>query len=440
MRFTVEDNSSVRKTLHIEIPKEKVAEEAGEAYESLKKTVKLKGFRPGKAPRTVLKSIYKKKIAEQVSSKLVNDTLQRIFSESDLKIAGVHDVSSPELDEDAAYSFDAVLDVFPEIGDIDFKGVKIRKNLYEVTEEDIQGQLKMLQKHAAQNVKVEEDRPLETGDIAIIDYEGFKDGRPFNKTQRTENFTCEPGDGKMHPDFEEKIIGMTPGESREIEINFASDYPDGELAGLDIVFHVTLNEIRQRILPEMNDEMAKNFGPFETLADLEKQISDNLAKGYKKRIEQELNEDVFQGLIERTDFELPEASVDNELESILREAEQSFASREMSLEDAGLTREGLAEKYRDTARKKVRRFMLLNKIIEQEKLELSDEDLEKGFQEMAEGMGYPAEQIKAQYAQNESGLSFFKRTLLEKSVLKLIMEHGETIETKPEQEVSGDEE
>ena len=433
MQVTVENKSSVKKTLHIKIPGEKVSEEIEAAYENLKRTVKLKGFRPGKTPVSVLKSIYKKKINDQVSSKLINDTVQEAFKETGLKIAGGHEIDPPELDEGGPYSFDVTVDVFPDIEDIDFKGIKIKKNLYSVTDADIEGQLSMLQKHVAQSVKIDDERPVEMDDIAIIDYEGFKNGQPFGETQKTENFSCKLGENKLYKEFEENIVGMTPGQTREIEINFPTDYMNKNLAGLDIVFKATLKEIRKQVLPEINDEFAEKFGAFQTLDELKKEISNNFSDGYEKRTEHEMNEDVFKALIEKTSFDLPEASVKRELESIVREAEQSLSAQDMSFEDAGFTRESLEEKYRETARKKVRRFLLLSKIIEQEKIELSDEELENGFKQMGKKLGYPVEQIKAQYSQNEDGLDFFKQTLLEKAALQLVIDNGIIEEIKPEQ-------
>jgi len=433
MQVNVEDKSSVKKILHIEIPKEKVAQEVDAAYDSLKQTVKMKGFRPGKTPKSVLKSVYKKKVEDQVSSDLINQAMSEAFTETGLKVAGVHQIDPPALNEDEAYAFDATVDVFPEIADIDFKGLAITKNIYKVTDVELDTQLAMLQKHVSQTVKVEEDRPLQDDDIAIIDYEGFKDGQPFSETQKTENYTCKMGEKKIAKEFEEKMIGMTPGESREIEISFPADYENENLAGVDILFRVTLNEIRKQILPEINDDFVKNFGDFKTLDELKAQISDNLSKGYEKRTEQEVSEEVFKALIERSSFELPDASVENELDNIIQEVERSFADQNVSFEDAGVTRESLSEKYRDTARKKVRRFLLLNKIVEQEKLEVSDEDMDKGFAEMAENIGFSMDQVKSEYMKNAKGMGFFKQTLLEKNALKLIIDHGAIEEVEHDQ-------
>jgi len=159
---------------------------------------------------------------------------------------------------------------------------------------------------------------------------------------------------------------------------------------------------------------------------------ENLKQGYEKRMEQELNEQIFSELIARTAFEVPDALVEMELEGIIEEAERSFAYRNISLEEMGLSRETIAEKYRDTALKQVKRHLILDKIIDQETLSLTDEELENGLKEMAENFNQQLEEIKNYYAQNQDKLEFFKHTLLEKKAIKLIIDSGIIKDVKPE--------
>ena len=175
MQVTIEDFSSVKKSLHIEIPQERVSRELDLAYGKLKKTAKIKGFRPGKAPRSVL-----------------------------------------ELNLDGPYAYDATIEIKPEIGDIDFKGLNLVKTKYKVNEKEVESQLKALQKNLAQQKPIEEDRPAREGDHVMITYEGLKDGKPFTETQRTENFTLKIGDGSILKDFDAGLIGMKAGESKSL--------------------------------------------------------------------------------------------------------------------------------------------------------------------------------------------------------------------------------
>ncbi len=434
MQVTVENLNSVKKKLHIEIPNDVVVQELDKAYKNLKKTAKIKGYRPGKTPRSVLERLFKKNVHSDVSSKLLQDSLINAIKENDLKVIGTPKIDSPGLDAKKPYKYDATVEVQPEIDELDFKGLKLKKNLYRVSDEEMSAQLKMLQKNMAQQKTVEEARPVQKGDFALIDYEGFKDGKPFAETQKTENFTLKIGNGQIFKEFDEQLIGMNPDENREINIHFPEDYLNKKLANLDITFHVKLNGIREEVLPEINDEFAKDLGKYETLDQLKNAISDNLQEGYKKRTEQELNEQIFTALIAKKDFEVPDMLVEYELNSIIAEVERSFAYNNTSMEAMGLSKEKLSEKYRGTAVKQVKRHLILNKLIEQEKLTLSDEEIDNGFKEMSKAFNKPLEEISSFYKQNKENLELFKNTLLEKKSIKLIVENSIIENVEPEAE------
>jgi len=434
MQVTVENLNSVKKKLHIEIPNDVVVQELDQAYKNLKKTAKIKGYRPGKTPRSVLERLFKKDVHSDVSSKLLQDSLINAIKENDLKVIGTPKIDPPKLDAKKPYKYDATVEVQPEIDELDFKGLKLKKNLYRVSDEEISAQLKMLQKKLAQQKTVEEARPVQKGDFALIDYEGFKDGKPFAETQKTDNFTLKIGNAQILKEFDEQLIGMNPDETREINIHFPEDYLNKKLANLDITFHVKLNGIREEVLPEINDEFAKDLGKYKTLDQLKNAISDNLQEGYKKRTEQELNEQIFTALIAKKDFEVPDMLVEYELNSIIADVERSFAYNNTTMEAMGLSKEKLSEKYRETAVKQVKRHLILNKLIEQEKPTLSDEEIANGFEEMANAFNKPLEEITSFYKQNKENLELFKNTLLEKKSIKLIIENSTIENVKPEAE------
>lgn len=434
MQVTVEDVSSVKKILHIEVPAEQVLRELDNAYNHLKKTAKVKGFRPGKTPRSVLERLFKKDVHGDVSSKLLQDSFVEALKETDLSIVGNPQIDPPQLEEKSPYKYDATVEVKPVIEDIDFKGLNLKKALYRVTDEEMEAQLKLLQKNMTQLNPISEERAVQENDSVLIDYEGFEDGKPFSETQKTENFTMKIGAGAISKTLDEELIGMKPGEEKEITVNFPEDYFNDKLANHEITFHVILHEIREEILPEIDDEFAKKLGSYETLNDLKNAITDNLNEGYQKRVEQELNEQIYKALIEKTEFELPESMVDYELNNIIDEIEKTLTYYNKSMEEQGLTKEMLAEKHRETAEKKVRRHLILEKIMDQEDLELSDQELEDGFAEMARAVNQPVEAIKSYYQQNQNNLDFFKHTLLEKQVIKLIIKSSNIEEVEPDLE------
>jgi trigger factor len=436
MQVKIEDLSSVKKTLHIEISQEDVSREIDKAYLELKKSVKIKGFRPGKAPRSVLERRFKKDVHADVSSRLIQESFVDAVKQTDLKIVGNPRVDPPDLVEDAPYRYAAHVEISPEIGDVDFRGLKLKRKHYRVSEGEIDAQLKALQKNLARQEKLPEDRPAAEGDFVLIDYEGFRDGKPHSETIKTTNFTMKLGDGHISKPFDEQISGMEAGESKKFGVSFPENHFNPKLAGLDLEFEVLLREIRQEVLPEVDDAMARKAGAYENLDELKNAISENLNQGYQKRQEQELNEQVFTALIERTDFEVPDALVDMELEGIIEEAERSFAYRNTSLEEMGLSREAIAEKYRETALNQVRRHLILGRMIEQEALALADGELEEAMREMASNFNQPLEQIQKFYAENPERQGYLKHALLEKKAIKLIIESS-AIEDVPAENTPG---
>ncbi len=437
MKVTVEDRSSVKKALHIEVPAEEVSAKLDEAYKNLKKTAKVKGFRPGKAPRSVLERLYGKEVKADVAAQLIQSHVLDAIKETELEIIGSPKVDPPELEGTGPYKFEAQVEIKPQIEDIDFKGFKLKKTLYKVSDQELDVQLKMIQKNMAKREKIDQQRPARMDDIVLVDYEGFKDGQSFEAARKTENYVMKLGEASIHQQFDQGVVGMEVGQTKQISVTFDQDHPNGQLAGQTVDFQVTLREIRQEVLPEINDELARSIGErFETLEDLKEQIRQNLQNGYDKRAEQEINEQIFTQLLAQADFEVPEAMVEMELEHIIRDAERSFQYHNMTFEQVGLTIEKLREKYRDTAVKQVRRQLILNKIIEQEKLELTDEQLDKGFQEMADTYNQPVEEIKAYYSNNQGGLDAFRHILLEKEAIKLIIDNSEIEEVEPEPETA----
>ncbi len=432
MQVTVEDISTVKKTLHIEIPQEEVAREIDKAYDEIRRSAKIKGFRPGKTPRSVLEKMFRKDVLADVSSRLIQNSLIDAIREKDLRLVGRPDLAPPELDAAQAYKYVATIEVTPPIADVDFKGLTLKRSTYQVSDAEVEAQLRALQKNLAKLQPIAESRPAREGDHLLVTFEGFQGGKPCADTPRTENFTVKLGAGAVLKEFDQQLTGMTAGESKQFPVTFPADYQKKSLAGQIVDFHVTLNEIREQILPEIDDELAKRAGRYETLDALKQEITANLRQGYDKRVEQELNEQAFAGLLARTSFEVPETLVEAELEGIVEEAERSFSYRNTTLEDMGLTRESIKEKYRETAVKQVKRHLLLGKLIEQEKLAVDDAEVEQAMGQMAASFQQPIEHVRRYYRENPEKLDYFKHALLEKKATKMILDGGVIEDVAPD--------
>lgn len=436
MDVTVEDISSVKKKLHIQVPREEVAKELDTAYAQLKKNARIKGYRPGKIPRSVLERKFRKDVHADVSQTLIQNTFVDALKEKNLPVLGTSDIDPAELQPDQPFTYEATVELKPELPDIDFKGLELTRTNYQASEAEIDNQVELLRKHLAEYRKVEEDRPATETDYVVIDYEGFKDGQPFEETEKTENHTLKLGQAMISEDFDKAIAGMRPGEEKEFAVRFPDDYHNAGLAGQEITFQVVLKEIRDEVLPEPDDEMAKKLGNFNAMSELREEIRKNLQEGYDKRANQEIQEQIFEKLLTEA-FEVPKVLVQHETENIIKDAEQQFAKNGLSMDQLGLTREQLAERYRELAEKQVRRHLLLNKIIEQEGLEITDEELEDEYARFSEATGQPADVIKSYYKQSPEQLDAFKNALLEKKAIDLIINHA-TLETVEPGESSTD--
>jgi trigger factor len=431
MQIKIEDKSSVKKVLSFEIPKETVTKELDKAYNELKKKADVKGFRKGKIPRKVLENRFSKDVHSDVAPRLIQEAFLDAIKEHNLNIVGGPQLDPPELDPEKAYAFDITVEIKPELEDIDFEGLSLKKTKYEVSDSEVEGQLFMIQKTMAKKETVKEPRPVKDTDFVLIDYEGFWNGVPYDKTPKIENYLLGIGRGAMPKEFSDKLTGSIPVQDLEIEVPYAEDYYIEDLKGKTIVYKVKLKEIQEEILPELNDDLVKDLGKFETLDEVRTSIRQNLEKGYAQRVKHELSEQIFQNLLEKSKFEVPEAMIEGELNGIIMEAEQAYAANNTSLEEAGLSGDIIRTQYRDVAEKQARRHIILDKIITQAKIELTDEEIEKSFQEMAVGMNAPVEAVKNYFNRDQTQLAYYKHTQLEKKAVDIIIDKGNLMDVEP---------
>ena len=433
MQVSIEDKSTVKKVIHVEIPEKQVAKELNDAYKELKNTVDLKGFRKGKIPRKVLEARFSKNVHADVTPRLIQNAFSEIVEEHKLNLAGAPQMDPPDLVPGKDYCFDMTVEVRPELDDVDFKGLELTQTMYEVSDDEINAQIQMVRKSMATKEKVAEERPAAAGDFVLIDYEGFVNDQPFDKTPLVENYVMGIGSNVLPPEFSEKLTGVLPGQKLEIEVAYGDDAADKNLAGTTVVYKVELKEVQEEVLPPEDDALAEKLGDYKDLDAVKAAIRDNLTKGYAQRVNHELSEQVFTALLEQNTFEVPDAMVDAELESIVAEAEQAYTQNNMTLESIGMSKDSLKTEYRSVAEKQARRHLLLGKIIEQENIELTEEELEKSFEEMAAGMNASVDAIKNFFNMDNRQLEYYKHTQLEKKAVDIIIKNGNLTEVTPEE-------
>jgi trigger factor len=366
---------------------------------------------------------------------LIQDSFVEAIQEHNLNIVGGPQLDPPELNPDSDYVFDITVEVKPELPEIDYNGMSLEKNRYTVSADEIDAQIHMIQKTMAKKQKVDESRAVKDSDFVLIDYQGFLNDEPYEHTPKIENFLYKIGQGTLPEEFSEKLTGCVPVQDIEVEVAYPDDHPDENLKGRTIVYKVTLTEIQEEILPEINDDLVKGLGKFETLDQVRDSIRENLEKGNEQRVKHELSEQIFQHLLEKYEFEVPEAMIEGELNGIISETEQAYSANNTSLEEHGLSREALSEQYRDVAEKQARRHLILDKIITQEKMDLTEEEMEKSLEEMARGMNATVDAIKNFFKADPRQMEYYTHTQLEKKAIDLIIEKSQVTEKDPESDV-----
>lgn len=391
-----------RGVLTFEVSAEKVNEGLDSAFKKVVKQVNVPGFRKGKMPR----SLFEKRFGVEA---LFQDALDFIFPEAYMNAieeTAIEPIAQPEdvdfdleeMGKDKPFTFKATVQVKPEVTLGEYKGLEAEEMDTTVTEEDVQAELETLQSRNAELV-VKEEGTAVNGDTVVIDFEGFVDGEAF-EGGKGENYSLELGSGSFIPGFEEQLVGVATGESKDVEVTFPEEYHAAELAGKPAVFKVTVHEIKGKELPELDDEFAKDVDDeVETLDALKEKIRTRLEESKKHDAEHQLRDTLVEKAAENAQVEIPEAMVENELNRMLQEFEQRLQMQGMNLElyfqFSGQDEQALREQMKEDAQKRVKVNLTLEAITKAENLEASEEDVDAELNKMAEMYNMTAENIKA---------------------------------------------
>ena len=399
MKANVEEISSIKKKVSIEISEDQVNKEVESFYKDLGKKAKIKGFRPGKVPRDILERYFKDYVKAEVIQKLIEETYPQALSETDL-----HPVSPPVIDpggfEDGKpFQYSAMIEVKPDIQLEEYTGLKIEGKKEEVKDEEVGERLKALQNLHANLKTISEARPIQTGDYVIVDYEARLGGKPLEGGKAID-FTVEVGSGQFIPAFEEKLIGLKPEEEKEIEVSFPEDYGYQKWAGKTISFHVKIKEIKEKILPPLDDEFAKDLGDYSSFEELKVKLKGEIEKEKELALERQLKDQVVDQLLEINPFDVPESLVGEQAKAMVSDTKLRLAAQGVVLKNSGVSEEKLQEDYKAMAQKQVRTFLILEKIAGAEGIAVTDEEADDRLREMSERMHQKFDVVKRYYEKN----------------------------------------
>lgn len=420
MKTNVEDISSIKKKLSIEVPDDQVTREVDSFYRDVGKKAKIKGFRPGKVPRNILERYFKDYVKTEVIQKLIQDTYPTVLSEVNLNPVSPPVIDPGELESGKSFQYSATIEVKPEIKMEGYLGLNLEGEKESVTENEVEERLRGLQNLHANLKTVQEARPIQSGDYVIFDYEARMDNKPLEEGKAID-FTVEVGSGRFIPALEERLIGLRPEEEREIEVSFPEDYGYPKWAGKTISFYVKIKEIKEKILPLLDDEFAKDLGDYSSLEELKAKLKGEIEKEKEQAFERKLKDQMVDQLLQANPFEVPESMVTGQAKSLVSDTKLKLAAQGLDIKNLDVSEEKLQENYHQVAEKQVRTFLILEKIATQEGITVTDEETDDRLREISERMHQKFDVVKRYYEKN--GLIHeVKAGILNEKTLNLLLQ------------------
>ncbi|PKN20664.1 MAG: trigger factor [Deltaproteobacteria bacterium HGW-Deltaproteobacteria-6] len=414
----LEDISQVKKKMSFEVPWAFVKDELENVYRDIGKKAKIKGFRPGKIPRKVLENYFKADAEGEAITNIVNK-----YYWQELDNLGIVTLSRPEIEQDGLkentdFSFSASFETEPDFEPQGYQGLELEKLNITISEEDLDKRLQEVRKMFATMQDVTEDRQAVMGDFVLIDFSGKLDGQALPELQ-SENFMLELGSKRFIPGFEEQLVGMKNGESKDVNVTFPEDYHEKKMAGKDVTFNVTLKGLKEQKLPEIDENFIKNFDKYNTLEDLKNDVKKSMEDQCKRQSDAELRDKITEAIVKANEFEAPPSLVERQIFYMISDTQKRMKSAGMDEKNAMELSFRMHDQFKQDAEKTVKSFLLLKKIAEKEAISVSDNDLDNHFRELAEIHHTDYEVVKSAY-DNEERMNSLKSEIIQKKVFDFI--------------------
>lgn len=383
--------------LTVEVSQEQFQDAMKKAFNKNKNRFNIPGFRRGKAPMSMIEKMYGEGVFyEDAADEAINATCMDAMNESGLDIVSRPEVTVEQIGKDKPFIYSALVVVKPEVTLGEYKGVEVQKADAEVTDADVEAELKRVQDQNARLVTVE-DRPVADGDQTVIDFEGYVDGETFDGGS-AEDFQLTIGSHAFIDTFEEQLIGKNIGEECEVNVTFPTEYHAKELAGKPAMFKVTVKEIKVKELPELDDEFASEVSEFETLDEYKEDIKAKLSERKQKAAASENENRVVDKVVENASMEIPDRMLDGQIDNMVQEMARNMESQGLSmdlyLKYTGMTSEQIREQMRPQAEKRIKTRLTLEAVVKAENIQVSDERLDEEIKKLADNYKMEADKLK----------------------------------------------
>ena len=423
MKASLEDISQVKKKLSVEIDAKEVNQKLNSAYGKIRKQTKIPGFRPGKVPRKILESYFGKQVEADVASELVNESFPQAVDETKAFPLGQPELEKGAVKVDQPFIYSATMEVRPQFEVKDYLGLEVEKEKVSIGDDEVRKRLEQIREGHGKLESIAESRAIKEGDFVVVDYQGFENDQPLEGI-KSENFLLNVGKSDFHAKFDEALVGLHKDDKKEIVIDFEEDYFNANLKGKSVRFEVSIGDVKERNLPELNDEFAQSLGAdFTDLKGFTEQLEKNLVSQEENRVEQDLKRKLLEKISKGTEFEVPRVLVDAEVDFSLKSLQANFERSGASFEKAGLMPEALKQQFRPSSENRVRERLILGRIAEQDNIAISDDEFTEGLEKLAKGMGQDVETIRKYYeARGEADI--LKEQMLEDKTLNYLVENA----------------
>ncbi|WP_373266572.1 trigger factor [Hungatella hathewayi] len=403
MSLQVEKLEKNMAKLTVEVPAEQFEKALTTAFNKNKSRFNIPGFRKGKAPQAMVEKMYGVEVLyEDAINEALDATYGDAVTESELDVVSRPEIDVVQVEKGKELIYTATVAVKPEVTLGEYKGIEVEKASAEVSDEDIEAELKKVQEQNSRLITVE-DRAVEDGDQTVVDFEGFVDGTPF-EGGKGEDYPLTIGSHSFIDTFEEQLIGKNIGEECEVNVTFPEEYHAKELAGKPAVFKVTVKEIKRKELPELNDEFAGEVSEFETLEEYKNDVKAKLSLTKQKEAATENENHVVDKVVENAAMDIPEPMIDSQVNNMVNDYARRMQSQGLSLEQymqfTGMTIDTLKEQMKPQAVKRIQTRLVLEAIVKAENITVSDEAVEKEIADMAESYKMEVAQIKEYMGEN----------------------------------------
>ena len=390
-----ENNNEVK--LEITVEAEKFDGAIKTVFNKNAKYFNIPGFRKGKAPYQIVEKTYGAQIFyEDAFNEVAGLAYEEALKENKIEAVSKPEIDLVQIEKGKDLIFTAVVSTKPEVTLGKYKGIEIKKVEYNVSDEDVEHELGHMAEKNARLVSVE-DRPVESGDITVIDFEGFVDGKAFDGG-KAENHELTIGSNTFIPGFEDQIIGMKLEEEKEINVKFPEEYFSANLAGKDAMFKVKLHEIKKKEMPEINDELAKDISEFDTIDELKKSIREKQEEQNKQRAKYETEDEVIKAVCDKAKVDIPNGMIELEIDRMAQDIETRLSYQGMKLEQylsmMNKTMEDFRKENREQAENAVKSRLVLEAVEKDAKIEVTEEEISAKIKEMAENYGRIEEEVK----------------------------------------------